>query len=684
MVIGAGPSTVGPQARLLDSSDGVDWPGYGRTYGEQHYSPLDQINAENAGRLGLAWSLDLPAGNTVTQPIAVDGVIYFAMGYSFVHAVDAITGKLLWSYDPEVYKTAGNKMHAGWGSRGIAWWNGKVYTVTHDGFVIALDAKTGKPLWKTPTIDKDDPSYVTGAPRIFDGKLIIGNSGDTGAVRGYATAIDAETGKQLWRFWVVPGDPAKGFENEAMEMAAKTWSGEWWKYGGGGTPWNAFTYDPETDTMFIGTGNGYPYNHRVRSQGKGDNLFLASVVAVDAKTGRYKWHYQANPGENWDFTFTQDMPLADLVIDGKVRKVLMAAPKNGFYYIIDRSNGKLISAEPFVSVNWASKIDLATGRPVENPEARYANPTVVRPTSYGGHNWHPMSYNPKTGLTYLPVAELAVKLKDDGSGADWLPPKNVRVGGGPGYLPDFKLKDGGPRNYTSWLIAWDPVKQKAVWQVQAPRMVYAGVASTGGGLVLQGAIDSTFNVYSAADGKRLWSFNTQAPAIAPPITFSVKGRQYITILTGIGTSTSTSGSMLQRYRLDYRTLARRVLTFALDGKAVLAPKVETDWSKPADPDYTPNPELAGVGAGVYAQRCTVCHGFGAVAAGMAPDLRRSVVPLSEEAFVAVVRDGALLQNNMPMFDDITAEELKALRQYIRAQAHNPNTDKETDDFGIAM
>ncbi|MGV3768538.1 MAG: PQQ-dependent dehydrogenase, methanol/ethanol family [Sphingobium phenoxybenzoativorans] len=675
---------VKPSERLLDNSGGADWSGYGRTYGEQHYSPLDQVNAGNVERLGLAWSLDLPAGNTVTQPIAVDGVIYFAMGYSFVHAVDALTGKLLWSYDPEVYKTAGPKQHAGWGSRGIAWWNGKVYTVTHDGFVIALDAKTGKPLWKVPTLDKDDSSYVTGAPRIFDGKLIIGNSGDYGAVRGHATAIDAETGKRLWRFWVVPGDPAKGFENEAMAMAAKTWSGEWWKFGGGGTPWNAFTYDPETDTVFIGTGNGYPYNHRVRSQGKGDNLFLASVVAVDAKTGKYKWHYQANPGETWDFTFTQDMPLADLNIDGKPRKVLMAAPKNGFYYIIDRITGKLISAEPFVDVNWASKIDLGTGRPVENPEARYANPAVVRPTSLGGHNWQPMSYNPKTGLVYLPANELSARLSDDGSGAGWLPPTDVTVGGGPGFVADFKVKDGGPRNYTSSLIAWDPVQQKLMWRVQAPRMVPAGVVSTGGGLVFQGGIDSRFSAYSAVDGKRLWSFDTQAPSVAPPITFSVKGRQYVTVLTGFGTSSSSGGAMLQRYRLDYRTMARRVLTFALDGKAVLPPKVEPDWSKPADPDYRPNPALASQGAAIYAQHCTLCHGFGAVAAGMAPDLRRSFIPLSEETFLAVVRDGILQPNNMPKFDNISAKDLAAVRQYIRAQAHNPESDKETEDFGQAM
>ncbi|HEX7895561.1 MAG TPA: PQQ-binding-like beta-propeller repeat protein, partial [Terriglobales bacterium] len=243
----------------ISARESADWPSYGATDAEQHYSALDQITTKNVKRLGLAWALDLPQGNTITQPIAVHGVIYFAMGYSFVHAVDALTGKVLWTYDPEVYKTAGEKQHAGWGSRGLAWWDDKVYTVTHDGFVIALDGKTGKVLWKVPTLSSKDSTYVTGAPRVFDGKVIIGNAGDAGAMRGYVTALDARTGKQLWRFWTVPGDPAKGFENPAMEMAAKTWHGDWWKYGGNGSPWNAFSYDRETDTIFIGTGNGYPY-----------------------------------------------------------------------------------------------------------------------------------------------------------------------------------------------------------------------------------------------------------------------------------------------------------------------------------------------------------------------------------------------------------------------------------------
>ena len=462
-----------------ESAAAVDWPAYGRTSDQQHFSPLKQINTGNVGRLSLAWSLELQSGNTNTQPIEVNGVLYFAMAYSVVHAVDAVTGKLLWKYDPEVYKTAGDRFRIGWGSRGIAWWNGKVYTVTHEGNAIAIDANTGKPLWSTPTLEKDTASYVTGAPRVFAGKLIIGNSGDNGAIRGQVTALDAETGEFAWRFWVVPGNPADGFEDKAMEMAAKTWAGEWWKYGGGGTPWNSFAFDEETDTVFVGTGNGYPFSHRLRSAGKGDNLFLASVVALDVNTGQYRWHYQTNPAEHWDYTTTQDLELTDLVIDGVLRRVLMTAPKNGFYYVIDRNTGELISAEPFVKVNWASSIDLDTGRPVEHPDARYEDkPFTAWPFSYGGHNWQPMAYSPLTGLTYIPTVEMGGTFTDTLAESNWNPPTEVPSG----VAISFDADNDDPKENTGALVAWDPVKQRSVWRVEVPRMAPGGVIATAGGL----------------------------------------------------------------------------------------------------------------------------------------------------------------------------------------------------------
>jgi len=354
-------------ARLADNSSGNDWAGYGRTYGEQHFSPLNQISAQTVDRLGLAWFMDLPAGNTATIPVEVDGVLYLSYGLGVVRAVDVRTGKQLWEHDTKAGERAGQRLRQGWGIRGVGYWNGKVYTGTPDGRLVALDAKTGTQVWSVQTCD-DDGRFITGAPRLFDGKVIIGHGGaDSASIRAYVTTFDAETGRQLWRFFIVPGDPAKGFEDKTQEMAAKTWSGEWWKYGGGGTAWNSFTYDAETDTILIGTGNGAPWNQKIRSAGKGDNLFLCSIVALDAKTGAYKWHYQVNPGETWDYNAAMDIQLADLKIAGQMRKVAITAPKNGFFYVIDRTNGKLISASPFAKVTWATRIDIKTGAPSKLP-----------------------------------------------------------------------------------------------------------------------------------------------------------------------------------------------------------------------------------------------------------------------------------------------------------------------------
>ncbi|MEZ5735430.1 MAG: PQQ-binding-like beta-propeller repeat protein [Novosphingobium sp.] len=317
------------EARYLDGSNGRDWPGPGRTYGERHYSPLAAINDQTVSRLGLAWSLDLPPGYSVTQPIAVDGVLYFAAGLGTVSAVDAASGKLLWQFDPKVWQGEQAKMSTAWGSRGISWWDGLVFLGTLDGRLIAIDAETGRQSWSVQTTEKGDGRFITGAPRVFDGKVIVGHGGaDSAPVRGYVTAYDARSGKQLWRFYTVPGDPAEGFEDEAMKMAARTWHGQWWKHGGGGNVWNAMSYDPETGTVFLGTGNGSPWNYKVRSKGRGDNLFLSSIVALDAGSGAYKWHYQTNPGESWDYNAAMDMEFADLEIEGRPRKVLLTAPKN--------------------------------------------------------------------------------------------------------------------------------------------------------------------------------------------------------------------------------------------------------------------------------------------------------------------------------------------------------------------
>jgi len=667
------------QAALLDSADGADWPGYNRSYGEQHFSPLTQINDSNVKDLGLAWSLDFDptTGNPASQPIAVNGVIYVATGMNLVKAIDAVTGKIKWEYDPHTGEKAGNKLRSNWGTRGLSYWDGKIYIGTVDGRLIAIEAATGKELWSQLTVDPGDGRYITGAPRIFDGKIIIGHGGaDSSNNRGYVTTYNAETGKQLWRFFIVPGNPDDGFEDETQEMAAKTWKGEWWKQGGGGAAWNAFTYDPETDTILIGTGNGAPWNQKIRSPGGGDNLFLCSMVALDAKTGKYKWHYQFNPGETWDFNAAMDMPLADLTIDGKPRKVVMMAPKNGFLYVIDRTNGKLISADKIARVTWASHIDLKTGRPVEVPEQRYPDggPVTVWPAYRGAHSWMPTSFSPKTNLIYIPKLEVAGIYSDKGMDLkNW---KRVGVGAlDLGVNLGFDVPD--PLHNTSSLLAWDPVTQKKVWEVKTIGGWNGGVLSTGGNLVFQGQLNGKLSAYSADKGQELWSFDAQNAVLAAPISFMVNGEQYVAAMVGMGTSVASHQGSLGGLTFDYRTQKRRLMVFKIGGKATLPAKGPA-WVAKAfdDPEFKADDKLAFEGMVVAGRYCVACHGIDLVAAGGAPDLRTSPTVLDEATFLGIVRDGMLAAQGMPKNNDLTDAQLKAVRQYIRTEANNLRTGKK--------
>lgn len=656
--------------QVVDASTGDDWPGYGRTYGQQHFSPLSEINAGNAAKLGLAWSMDLPAENSVTEPIEIGGVLYFATGLSMIHAVESVSGKQLWQYDPQVGAVGGLNMRIGWGVRGVGCWDGKVISVTNDGRLFALDGKSGKLVWSTNTFAPNEIGYLSGAPRVFDGKVLVGPSGTTGVMRGYVAAYDAETGKRLWKFYTVPGDPAKGFENPAMQMAAKTWAGEWWKFGGGGAVWNSMAYDPAAGLVYIGVGSPYPWNHRLRSAGQGDNLFTTSIVALDLKTGAYKWHYQTVPGDTWDFDATMDIELADLPIGGKVRKVLIQAPKNGFLYVIDRITGKLLSAKPFVQTTWASGIDMKTGRPVENPAARYdmtGKPTVVTPTPLAAHNWMPMSFSPRTGLVYVPAIHWAARYED--THKPFVPPTDRSPDGG-------IVLSGGPlvgmKAPTGSLLALSPLTGKPVWSVDYPTYYNSGVLSTGGGLVFQGSIDGQFKAYAADTGKLVWSYDAKAPLLAAPITYRAGGKQYVTVLTGLGMGYSMNGGALigpaiERYGIDPLTQARRVLTFAIGGTATLPPRRQPA-PPPADPGYKPNLAQAMAGMQAYEMQCSPCHGSAVVGIGNGPDLRRSSIPLDRQAFAQVVRGGALESRGMPKFGEFKDAKLEAIRQYIRSRA----------------
>jgi alcohol dehydrogenase (cytochrome c)/quinohemoprotein ethanol dehydrogenase len=654
-------------------SEPGQWMSHGRTYSEQRFSPLDQITTDNVGQLGLAWyaDLDTTRGQEAT-PIMVDGVIYVSTAWSKVKAYDATTGEQLWAYDPEVPGQFAVNACCDVVNRGVAVWDGKVYVGTIDGRLIALDAATGQELWDVVTVDQTKPYTITGAPRVVKGKVLIGNGGAELGVRGYVSAYDAETGELDWRFYTVPGDPSLGFENPALEMAAETWSGEWWRIGGGGTVWDSMSYDPELDLLYIGVGNGSPWNHTFRSNGEGDNLFLTSIVALDPDDGSYVWHYQVTPGETWDHTATQQMILADIEIDGQVRKVLMQAPKNGFFYVLDRATGELISANNFTPVAWASHIDLETGRPVENPEARYnvtGRPFLSTQNPNGAHTWHSMSYDPQIGLVYFPIHgqpfiygapasfephALATNLGTDFSGNAALNPQEV-------------LEQTFGR-----LIAWDPVNQREVWRVERAGMANGGALSTAGGLVFQGTGSGEFTALDARTGQQLWSSPTNTGVIAAPISYEIDGVQYVAIMVGTGGSWAmvSSDTNMKGYEMPN---VSRLLVYKLGGTVTLPPK--PDYVRPPlnPPPSTASPELIAAGDPLFNTWCGTCHGGGAVGVGLPPDLRRSAYIASPDAFREIVLGGGLEAGGMASFAQVfDADDVEAIRAYIVARA---NQDK---------
>lgn len=637
-----------------------DWPSWGRTAGEQHYSPLDQITRGNVQRLSLAWHYDLPSENTATGPIEAEGKLFITTGHSYIRALDAASGRLLWEFDSHTREQQ-RAMRLGWGPKGIAYWNHRVFVATEDGRIIALDANTGAQIWEQRDFAPSELRNVSGAVRVFDGKLIIGHGGaDLSPIRGYVSCYDAMTGELLWRFHTIP-DFSQAPENEAMRIAAPTWQGARPGVSGGGTAWNAFSYDPELNLLYLGIGNGFPYNQAIRSPGGGDNLFLASIVAVNADTGAYVWHYQVCPGEQWDCVATMDMSLATLRIDGRERRVLIQAPKNGFVYVIDRANGQLISAEPHAKVTWASRIDLETGRPVENPGVRYHGRGMFElwPGATGAHSWLPQAFSPRTNLVYIPAIEGATIIGDQG-----IDLAHPQIPNGVMMDPDPAL----PGARRSFLRAWDPVAQRERWSIELPGNWPGGIMATAGDLVFQGRIDSRFLAYDARNGRELWSFETQAPVVAPPISYAVAGRQYVTVITGNGASgAGINATGLANYRTDYR-MPRRVLTFALGGEAELPPaEPPPPLARPDDPSYRPNPAMEQRGGMVFAMSyCIVCHGMNAIAGGAAPDLRISPYPTDRQAFHAIVREGSLQRAGMPGYPELSAADTEAIRQYLRA------------------
>jgi quinohemoprotein ethanol dehydrogenase len=654
-----------------DSEPG-NWMSYGRTYSEQRFSPLEEVNDQNASELGLAWSYDLNTTRGVeATPIVVDGVMYTTSSWSIVTALDAKNGIHLWTYDPKVKKEKSKHTCCDVVNRGVAVWEGQVIFGALDGRLIALDAATGEVNWEVATFDPALPYTITGAPRIIKGKVLIGNGGAEFGVRGFIAAYDVNTGERLWRFFTVPGDPSLGFENDAMKMAAMTWSGEWWKLGGGGgTVWDSMAYDPELDLLYIGVGNGTPWNQKIRSPGGGDNLFLSSIVALRPDTGEYVWHYQTTPGETWDYTATQHIILADIELEGEPRKVLMQAPKNGFFYVIDRTNGKLLSANNYIQITWATHVDKETGRPVEVEGARYEDATFMLYPSYlGGHNWHPMSYNPETGLVYIPVLDIPAFYAQPATEFEYRPDyTNLGIDGTIGGLPDAQAERDALRPLIAGrLVAWDPKTQKEAWRVEHRGSWNGGTLSTAGNLVFQGTADAKFVAYTADKGEPLWAFPTQTGVVAPAMTYEVDGEQYVTVNVGWGGAFAlVFGEYVQAESIPN---VSRVLTFKLGANGSLP---DRKW-KPVvtfnPPVQSGTPESIKLGHAQYQDTCMGCHGLNAVSGLLIPDLRSSALIHDQAAFDNVVLGGALRDKGMASFaSEIDAEKSAAIRAYVIQQA----------------
>jgi PQQ-dependent dehydrogenase (methanol/ethanol family) len=649
----AAPPVVGgiddARLRAADAEPG-SWLAHGRTWAEQRFSPLELIDSSNVANLQLRWSF--PTGTKrglEATPIVVDGVMYTTSTWSVVYALDARSGELVWKWDPQVPREVGQKACCDVVNRGVAVYRGRVYSGTLDGRLVALDAKTGVPVWEVRTVDPKGAYTITGAPRVLAGKVLIGNGGAEFGVRGYVSAYDAETGELVWRTYTVPGNPEEGFESEALERAAQTWSGEWWALGGGGTVWDSMAYDPDLNLLYVGTGNGSPWVRALRSPGGGDNLYLSSILALDPDDGRLVWHYQTTPGDNWDFTATQHMILAELAIDGRRRKVIMQAPKNGFFYVIDRQSGELLSAEPYVEVTWASHVDPKSGKPVEVPGQDFREGLrFVKPTFFGGHNWQPMSFNPDTGLVYIPAQEVLGAYRRD---------------------PAFRVQDGefnvgtdlnvfaafGPPSANGHLLAWDPVRQREAWRVPLGMPWNGGTLTTAGNLVFQGTADGRFVAYSADEGRTLWVSHTGTGVIAAPITYEIDGVQYVTVMAGWGGAFALVGGTAAPGAAKG---PGAVLTYAIPESAPTPAQFEALITQTG---------ALPAGERLYHTWCARCHGSGGVSASGLPDLREAL-PRLGESFDRLALHG-LPGTGMPdMGRFIDESDATLIRRYLESRA----------------
>jgi len=673
------PSTVN-QATIVDP--GSEWLSYGRTYREQRFSPLNEINRDNVDELDLTWSFkfDTARGMEAT-PIVHNGVIYMSTGWSHVHALDARTGEELWHYDAKVPKAQLAKTCCGPVNRGVAIWQEnensplQIFFGALDGRLIALDAKTGAENWSIQSTPTDGNYSVTGAPRIVKGMVIIGNGGAELGVRGYVSAYDVNTGDMKWRFFTVPGDRNKPQETPALEAALETWSGDdWYKLGGGGgTVWDSLVYDPELDLLYIGTGNGSPWNRDLRSPGGGDNLYLSSIVALRPDTGEYVWHYQVTPADNWDYTATQQLVLAELELDGEQRSVIMQAPKNGFFYVLDRKTGELLSAEKFGRATWATHVDMETGRPVESKFANYQENggSFIWPSPYGAHNWQPMSYSSKTGLMYIPVQSIPAYFSAKEEVMYRVNRWNTGVDLNTNRDPKSWVAARASMDALIYgeLVAWDPVKKQRAWKVRHDKPSNGGTLSTDGDLVFQGTWEGTFAAYDAYNGDKLWQYKSDSAVLAGPVSYELDGDQYIAVAQGSGgTVMITVGDELQRNKVNQNKL----LVFKRGNFNNTQAHTENELTtiRPLGRPVNKDPEVIAYGESLYHNNCASCHGINALSNYVVPNLRYMSEQTHDE-FATIVLGGSRTHKGMiGFYETLSLEDVSAIHTYLDNKQEN--------------
>ncbi len=682
----------------IDAEPG-QWLTEGRDFSKSHYSPLDQVNLDNIGDLGFAWEYRTDTHRGMeANPIVVDGVLFTSGTTGRVYALNAVTGEELWTFNPESDGQVNRYTCCDEVNRGVDVWDGMVYVGSLDGRLFGLDAETGAIVWEVDTLIYKDRAYTSsGAPQVAGDVVVIGNAGADYDARGYVSAYNLKTGEFVWRFFTVPGDPALGFEHPELELAATTWDPESrWDVGGGGTAWNAMAYDPELNLLYVGTGNSALFNWHERSPSGGDNLYLCSILAINPDTGRMVWFYQQVPRESWDYTATQPFILADMEFDGETRQVIMQAPKAGFFYILDRATGELLSADPYVPVNWASHVDLETGRPQINPEVDYdygKPPIFIEPSGMGGHAWNPMAFNRDNGLVYIPAIEGGAMSYDTTDGHVYRPKQgnngnSILFGDMMTMNPDLMqepvrtfladVQDAGKGQSRAALKAFDPATGEVVWEVENEGWWdRAGVLATAGGLVFQGTDSGYLRVYHQATGEKLHEMFIGSSIIAAPISYTVEGEQYIAFLTGWGGGgwfAPHPTSAVIRYGNQGRIIALK-----LDGGDVPIPDLLSDIEPIPEPpvENTATAEIIAQGQQLFSRSCAICHAN--TDYGLTPDLRR-MDAATHEGFLGIVLYGARRYQGMPQWDDVLNEEqTNAIHAYLTDMAWQAYAAQENNE-----